>query len=807
LQATVNSIQAALQATQNAVASGAAANTAANTAVNAALTKITNDILALQAALAAQVADAEAQAAAAAAAAAGSAAAQADLAVQLAAIRAQLESSVAGLQSELDALSGELTVLLQNSNVYSDNLMIDSAASLQGAYELGDKINVVNANVTFIVSAGMDMAKVQAVANRLITVTKNINYLSLDATLAAVTFDNLVAVRDIVISQSGSYKLPKLAAANNINLDGARYVDKVLSVEMPSLTSVISINTVSAIINGTVGSHSSGGSTHSSGNSAHSSGASGAHSSGSSVAAHSSGATIYTNETYQWLNVQKVTGGESALLFDYATNIDLGKLAVYHEAANTAKSLVIWAKKGADVNVSSLTSKSSTGTESAQFGLVIHGAKELVSSNLVKGTVETYNVATVNLSKFENPTNATVTNASSVVFGAAKQDLTLSSADLLTANVTFSATTAKSFTVTGSKATAVSVAGKVAAVSVSGGATAGATFTANTSEMTTLSVGGNYISAVVSSPKLGAVTAGGTKLAMLDLTSAAGSDVTYSSTAANGVLKTSGKFADVSVTAAGAKTVSVAGITEDLTINSANLTAAVSVSGQISNIFMDGGLTLNASSTTVASDNISVTGNLVTTVSLAGKANNITIDGADKLTSFTSTAVASGAVQVKNNPILASLTYAGTVTSGELGKFHVVNNVKLASLTATSLNALNELKVTGNTILSSISFPALVSSVTATGSVRNVEIHGNKLAATSIYYDTLDETNSTITSNNGLEDLKTFLTTFATTGTKNVKFDGAATLTTVAASTSTVTNSTAAFVLFDASNNRLSWLQ
>jgi hypothetical protein len=169
----------------------------------------------------------------------------------LAATVAELKTSLAGaatsaevatLAANLAAAQTDLSELLASNNVYSDNLVINSVATLEFAKNLGDKLTIVNANVTFDVDATMNITDVQAVANKFVTIVKDLNYYATSSTVAAITFDNLTSAGDVAIAQAGNYVLPKLANATDIYL-GDNYSSKVGIVDLRGLAKVSSLNT------------------------------------------------------------------------------------------------------------------------------------------------------------------------------------------------------------------------------------------------------------------------------------------------------------------------------------------------------------------------------------------------------------------------------------------------------------------------------------------------------------------------------------------------------------------------------------
>ena len=79
--------------------------------------------------------------------------------------------------------------LLATSNIYSTDVTVNSASTLDAALALGNKLNILNATATITVSAAMDQTKVQTLVNRMNTLTGNLVFNSSSTT--ETTFNNL----------------------------------------------------------------------------------------------------------------------------------------------------------------------------------------------------------------------------------------------------------------------------------------------------------------------------------------------------------------------------------------------------------------------------------------------------------------------------------------------------------------------------------------------------------------------------------------------------------------------------------------
>jgi len=230
-------------------------------------------------------------------------------------------SEVAALSAELEAIDLSLADLLASSNVYSTSVTVNSAASLESALALGNKLNVLNASLTIDLSSvsSPDYTKVQQVIDNVITVNGNVVYKSHANSGTEVIFTNLASARDISAKQSGGYQFPALTAAENVTLDES-YTALITTISLPNLASVTSIG------GGTIGSQDA-----------------------------------------------------DELNFSSATTMNLGSLPFSHIADYD---FVL--KKGGDLNISSLSSKNSSGVYRS-FDLLINGGTSFTNGSAAQG--------------------------------------------------------------------------------------------------------------------------------------------------------------------------------------------------------------------------------------------------------------------------------------------------------------------------------------------------------------------------------------------------------------------------------------
>ncbi len=163
-------------------------------------------------------------------------------AVQASLATAATASAVTALQAELDAIEADLADLLASSNIYSTDVSVTNATTLNAALALGNKINVLNASLTITGYSGMSYANVQTLVDRVNTTTGNIVYTAASSLGTEIVFNNLVSAGDITMTQPGGYHFPKLANAGTIDMKDT-YETLVTRVNFPALTSATAVQT------------------------------------------------------------------------------------------------------------------------------------------------------------------------------------------------------------------------------------------------------------------------------------------------------------------------------------------------------------------------------------------------------------------------------------------------------------------------------------------------------------------------------------------------------------------------------------
>jgi len=373
------------------------------------------------------------------------------LAAEVAALQTSLASAataaeVAALTTSLAAVQADLADLLAANNVYSEDILVTNASTLTFAKNLGDKLAIVNGNVTFVVTPEMNIADVQEVANKLVTVTKDVSYYATSSTVAGVTFDNLTSAANIEYSQSSDLKMPKLESAGVISLASSA---KVGIVDFRALASVTSINMA------TFTNHTSGAS--------------------SSSAAD---------------RIAVTTSAAHTLDFSSATEIHLTALPYY------TAGLTITGKLDGVVALTAFASVDADGEEAATNLTITGPAAVTMGDTYTLGTFTAKNVESVTLGAHRG--NVSLTGVTNFTHANLVGTLTVTdSSDLTTVDITgdFDDVT------TGSKdksGPAISLANQTALKTAAFAGTVGAIDLSGATNLTTLTVGGTVDSVTLS---------------------------------------------------------------------------------------------------------------------------------------------------------------------------------------------------------------------------------------------------------------------------------------------------------------------
>ena len=278
-------------------------------------------------------------------------------------------AEVAALQTALNNVQSDLTDLLASNNVYSDDLVINSSATLEVAKSLGNKLTILNADLVIDQDANLSAADLQAVVDVLVTTTGNIQYKMTNKNSTPVTFNKLTSAGNIYVDVAGAISFPALENVTTLHIDDTHSA-YITSFSAPKLSKITTFG--------------------------------------------AGGSSAYSGGT-----VTITAGTEDAINLPKATAITLSALATYD-----AGSLTVTGKLDHTLDLAALTSKTAAGSSLA-FSLTSVGAKEISLPLLTKGNVVAETSKTINLPLFVGGTDK-FTGARTITLGAYTKNLTTS---------------------------------------------------------------------------------------------------------------------------------------------------------------------------------------------------------------------------------------------------------------------------------------------------------------------------------------------------------------------------------------------
>ena len=171
---------------------------------------------------------------------------QADItAIEAAVADVASSEEVSDLSDQVAASQVDLDELLTSSNFFSGDLTINSVSTLAFAQTLGEKLAIINGDVTISLSPTMDATIAQEVVDNIGTVVGDFDFSSTTSAVTALTFDNISGTGDLSVDQAGPYSFAGLTSAGAITL-GTSSAAKVTVVNLEALTTVTSIKTGTA---------------------------------------------------------------------------------------------------------------------------------------------------------------------------------------------------------------------------------------------------------------------------------------------------------------------------------------------------------------------------------------------------------------------------------------------------------------------------------------------------------------------------------------------------------------------------------
>jgi hypothetical protein len=226
LSGQVSSLSGTISGLQSGIAAAQAAATAAGSSADAATAAVNAipgvDLSGLTASLAALQAEVDA--------------------IEAAIATTATATEVAALQTSLTAVETDLADLLTSNNVYAVDISITTAAGMASALALGNKVALMNADVTITDNATISDTDIQTFVNRIKTMNGTFTYSSGSATGFVPTFDEMVAGTVFALTPAGPLSFKKLASATDVTIT-TTYSTKITSLDMSALASVSSFNT------------------------------------------------------------------------------------------------------------------------------------------------------------------------------------------------------------------------------------------------------------------------------------------------------------------------------------------------------------------------------------------------------------------------------------------------------------------------------------------------------------------------------------------------------------------------------------
>ena len=263
-------------------------------------------------------------------------------------LQAQVDNIATGedvdnINDTLGGLEEDLSDLLASNNVFTGDLVITSNPTLEFAEALGDKVNIINGNVIITAQSDMDAARLQAVVDKILTITGDLTVRAANSSAPAPTFDNLAGVNNIKIAQAGSISFANLVSARDVII-GDNYASRLDgAIHFGALTLVNSFQT----------------------------------------------ADIGSDAAYTASSIDM-----DAILVPDATAINLMSLPYY-----TNRVLSLEADDTATVNIDALKTEDANA-RARSYTISVKGASSLSGPGLVEGKITVEDVETVNLPAF-----------------------------------------------------------------------------------------------------------------------------------------------------------------------------------------------------------------------------------------------------------------------------------------------------------------------------------------------------------------------------------------------------------------------
>ena len=129
--------------------------------------------------------------------------------------------------------------MLAQNNIYSDDVTIATQADLDFATALGDKVGIINGDLTITQPANMNAEQLATLMGKVASVTGNVTYTATISSTTAGVFTKLNGSNNLTISQSGDISLPAyVQAGGTLSVTGD---ELTTSVSLASLKSAATL--------------------------------------------------------------------------------------------------------------------------------------------------------------------------------------------------------------------------------------------------------------------------------------------------------------------------------------------------------------------------------------------------------------------------------------------------------------------------------------------------------------------------------------------------------------------------------------
>ena len=147
-------------------------------------------------------------------------------------------SDITAIAEDVVEVQGSLEELLAQSSVFSDNITVNSPATLDAFHKMGKSINIVNGFVDIDVTTEMDIAQVQELVDFIKVTTKDFAYTAGTNVNTEITFNNLAGTASLTVDQEGGYSFKALESATVVTLDDDSSVKIVDLRKLAAVTSL-----------------------------------------------------------------------------------------------------------------------------------------------------------------------------------------------------------------------------------------------------------------------------------------------------------------------------------------------------------------------------------------------------------------------------------------------------------------------------------------------------------------------------------------------------------------------------------------